>query len=60
METLIREMAALGIAVAVTSIITIAAPLVVMVVAPERATTVLTTWRSWVLAHSRPIWTGDP
>jgi Sap-like sulfolipid-1-addressing protein len=40
---------------AVTSIITIAAPVVIVLVAPERSTAVLTTSRDWVLAHSRPI-----
>ena len=49
------EVVLVGIVFAVTSIITIAAPLVVMVVAPERAATVLASWRNWFLAHSRSI-----
>ena len=49
------DVAVVGVVFAVTSIITIAAPLVVVVVAPERATTVLATWRNWFLAHSRSI-----
>ena len=44
-----------GLVFGVTSIITIAAPLVVVAIAPDRATTVLATWRDWVLAHSRSI-----
>jgi len=44
-----------GLVFAATSIITIAAPLVVVAVAPERAATVLERWRTWVLAHSRWI-----
>ena len=40
---------------AVTSILTIAAPVVVVVVAPERSNEVLATWRAWLLAHSRSI-----
>jgi hypothetical protein len=44
-----------GIVFAATSIITIAAPLVVVAVAPDRAARVLATWRDWVLAHSRSI-----
>lgn len=44
-----------GLVFAAASIITIAAPVVVVVVAPDRAATVLEKWRNWVLAHSRSI-----
>lgn len=44
-----------GLVFGAASIITIAAPLVVAVIAPDRAATVLATWKSWVLAHSRSI-----
>jgi hypothetical protein len=44
-----------GLIFAAASIITIAAPLVVLALAPERAATVLAGWRDWVLAHSRSI-----
>ncbi|HET7759592.1 MAG TPA: GAP family protein [Gaiellaceae bacterium] len=44
-----------GLVFAVASIVTIAAPLVVVALAPERAARVLETWRNWVLAHSRSI-----
>lgn len=44
-----------GLVFAATSIITITAPLLVVVVAPERATAVLATWRNWFIAHSRSI-----
>ena len=40
---------------AVTSIVTIAAPVVVVVVAPERSNEVLASWRAWLLANSRSI-----
>ena len=49
------DAAVVGIVFAVTSIITIAAPLVVVLVAPDRAMTILATWRSWFLVHSRSI-----
>ena len=49
------DAAVAGLVFAATSIITIAAPLVIVAVAPERAATVLTTWREWMLAHSRSI-----
>lgn len=44
-----------GLVFGAASIITIAAPLIVVVVAPERAATVLEAWRNWVLTHSRSI-----
>jgi threonine/homoserine/homoserine lactone efflux protein len=44
-----------GLVFAAASILTIAAPLVVVAVAPERAGAVLTGWRDWVLANSRSI-----
>lgn len=44
-----------GLLFGVTSIITIAAPVVIVLIAPERATSVLATSRNWVLAHSRSI-----
>jgi Sap-like sulfolipid-1-addressing protein len=44
-----------GLVFAAASIVTIAAPLVVVVIAPDRAATVLETWRNWVLAHARSI-----
>jgi hypothetical protein len=44
-----------GLVFAATSIVTIAAPLVVVVVAPDRSTALLATWRGWVLSHSRAI-----
>jgi threonine/homoserine/homoserine lactone efflux protein len=40
---------------AITSIVTIAAPVVVVVAAPERSTDVLASWKAWLLAHSRSI-----
>jgi Sap-like sulfolipid-1-addressing protein len=44
-----------GLVFAAASIVTIAAPLVVVVIAPDRAASVLETWRNWVLAHARSI-----
>jgi hypothetical protein len=44
-----------GLVFAATSIITIAAPPLLVLRAPDRATRVLTTWREWVLARSRSI-----
>lgn len=44
-----------GLVFAATSIITIAAPVVILMIAPDRAAAVLMTWRDWVLAHSRSI-----
>ena len=40
---------------ALTSIVTIAAPVVVVVAAPERSNEVLAAWRAWLLANSRSI-----
>jgi threonine/homoserine/homoserine lactone efflux protein len=51
----VPDAALAGLVFAVTSIVTIAAPLVVVVLAPERSEAVLASWRSWMLSHSRPI-----
>jgi Sap-like sulfolipid-1-addressing protein len=40
---------------AVTSIVTIGAPLVVALAAPERSNQVLTSWRAWLLSNSRSV-----
>jgi Sap-like sulfolipid-1-addressing protein len=40
---------------AVTSILTIAAPVAVVLVAPKRSNEVLASWRAWLLANSRSI-----
>ena len=40
---------------AVTSIITVVAPIVVVIVAPERAAERLTTWKAWLLGNSRAV-----
>lgn|SRR5436305_8803057 len=40
---------------AVTSIVTIAAPVVIVVAAPERSAQILASWKSWLLANSRSI-----
>ncbi len=40
---------------ALTSIVTIAAPVVVVVVAPDRSAKVLADWKEWLLGHSRSI-----
>ena len=40
---------------AATSIITIAAPLIIVARAPDRAASVLASWKDWVLVHSRSI-----
>jgi len=51
-----RADAGFAIAVfAVTSIATIAAPIVVVVVAPERSTERLATWKAWLLGNSRAV-----
>jgi threonine/homoserine/homoserine lactone efflux protein len=42
-------------AFALTSILTIAAPVGVVVAAPERSNEVLASWRRWLLANSRSI-----
>ena len=48
---------ALGAALvfALTSIVTIAAPLAVVVFAPDRSARVLASWKEWLLGHSRSI-----
>jgi len=40
---------------ALASIVTIAAPVVVVVAEPERSTEVLASWKAWLLANSRAI-----
>ena len=40
---------------ALTSIVTVAAPVVVVLAAPERSTAVLERWKAWMLANSRSI-----
>jgi hypothetical protein len=40
---------------AVMSIVTIAAPVVVVVAAPQRSNEVLASWRTWLVANSRSI-----
>jgi Sap-like sulfolipid-1-addressing protein len=40
---------------AVTSIVTVAAPVVVVLFAPERSAAVLARWKAWMLANSRSI-----
>jgi hypothetical protein len=40
---------------ALTSILTITAPVVVVIVTPERSNEVLASWRAWLLANSRSI-----
>jgi len=40
---------------ALTSIVTIAAPVVVVLVAPDRSARVLATWKAWLLEHARSI-----
>lgn len=47
--------AIVGLVFAVTSILTIVAPLAVVLIAPERSTRALATGRDWLLAHSRTI-----
>ena len=49
------EAAIVGLVFAATSIITVAAPLAVVLVAPERSATALASGRDWLLAHSRAI-----
>ena len=44
-----------GIVFAVTSIVTITAPVAVVVVAPERSNEVLASWRTWLVGNSRSI-----
>lgn len=50
-----RDAILVGLVFAVTSIVTIAAPLAIVLIAPDRSMTVLITWRDWMLAHSRSI-----
>lgn len=38
-----------------TSIVTIAAPVVVVLVAPERSELVLESWKAWMLENARSI-----
>jgi hypothetical protein len=40
---------------ALTSIVTISAPVVVVLVAPDRSAQVLATWKTWLLGHARSI-----
>lgn len=49
------DAAVVGLVFAACSIITIVAPLVVVLIAPERSATALATGRDWLLAHSRSI-----
>jgi hypothetical protein len=49
------DVAIASLVFAVTSIVTIAAPVVIVVVAPDRSAHVLATWKDWLLAHSRSI-----
>jgi hypothetical protein len=47
-----------GVAIAVfalTSIVTVAAPIVAVVVAPEWASQRLETWKAWLLGNSRAV-----
>jgi threonine/homoserine/homoserine lactone efflux protein len=49
------EAALAALVFAVTSIVTIAAPVVVVIVAPERSNEILASWRAWLLSNSRAI-----
>lgn len=49
------DAAMVGLVFAVTSIVTIAAPLAVVLIAPEGSARALVTGRDWLLAHSRAI-----
>jgi hypothetical protein len=40
---------------AVTSIVTIGAPVVVVIAKPERSNEVLASWRAWLVGNSRSI-----
>jgi threonine/homoserine/homoserine lactone efflux protein len=40
---------------AVTSIVTVAAPVVLVIAAPERSAEILASWKAWLLANSRSI-----
>ena len=46
---------AAAVVLALTSTVTIAAPVIVVLVAPERSAEVLASWKAWMLAHSRSI-----
>jgi Sap, sulfolipid-1-addressing protein len=43
------------VAFAVASVVTILAPIAIVIVVPDRSTRVLATWRSWLLGNSRLI-----
>ena len=49
------DAALVSLVFALTSIVTIAAPVVVVLVAPDRSEQVLATWEAWMLEHSRSI-----
>jgi hypothetical protein len=40
---------------ALTSIVTVATPIVVVLVAPERSAEILATWKAWLLGNSRAV-----
>jgi threonine/homoserine/homoserine lactone efflux protein len=44
-----------ALVVALTSIVTISAPVVVVLVAPDRSAQVLASWKAWLLQHARSI-----
>jgi len=44
-----------GLVFALTSIVTIAAPVAVVIAAPERSAQILASWKAWLLAHSHSI-----
>jgi threonine/homoserine/homoserine lactone efflux protein len=49
------EAAGAALVFAVASIVTIGAPVVVVIAAPERSAEVLASWKAWLLANSRSI-----
>lgn len=49
------ESAVAGTVFAATSILTIMAPVIIVVAAPDRSNEVLVSWRTWLLANSRSI-----
>jgi threonine/homoserine/homoserine lactone efflux protein len=49
------DAAVAGAVFAVTSIVTITAPVVIVVAVPDRSNQVLASWRAWLLANSRSI-----
>ena len=51
----ILDASAAGLVFALTSIITITAPVVLVLIAPDRSAQVLATWKDWLLGHSRSI-----